>query len=1450
MSAQSMAIAVVGYETLFPGSTNRVGFWRDILTGSDRITDVPPSHWLVEDYYNPNPGTRDKTYGRKGGFIPAVPFSTLEFGMPPNLLRHTDTTQLLALLLAKQVLSEVMGEGLAEQSFPELDRVGVILGVASGTQLASDMVGRIGRPIWQRVLKQRGFAEERVRVICDAIEARFTPWSESTFPGLLSNVVAGRIANRLNLGGENCTVDAACASSLAAVEMSIRALESGSADLMLTGGVDALNTIFTFMCFTKTPALSPTGDSRPFSDKADGTILGEGVGVLALKRLADAERDGNAIYAVIRGIGSSSDGRAKSVYAPHAKGQAKALRRAYEMAGYSPRTVELVEGHGTATAAGDAAEVEALRDVFEAEGKPSQAWCALGSVKSQIGHTKAAAGAAGLFKAVMALHHKVLPPTIKVERPNPDLKLDESAFYLNTEARPWIRAKGQPRRASVSSFGFGGSNYHVTLEEYQGPQRPGKLRTSAVELVLVSGASAEDVMEQSRQLQAERAAGATLVELARRTQLAWDSAQPVRLAVLAADEAELGERLEQAISHMQVEPERSVRQMNRLHYAVGREPGKVAFLFPGQGSQYVGMGADLAMTFEAARAVWDEAAEVEIEDGLRVHDVVFPQPVFSEAARQAQRERLTRTEWAQPCIAVASMAGLAVLRSLNIQPDCMAGHSFGELTALHAAGAMDARTLLALARRRGELMAAASDTPGAMLSVFAQESAFRDLMRDLPVVVANRNAPEQVVVGGPEDDVLELERRLTQQGIRSTRLNVSTAFHSPLVAAATGDLAATLAKMKVSRPVTPVISNTYAKPYPSAGAQIKRQIAQQLAKPVLFQAQVDAMYDAGVRTYIEVGPGSTLTGLTAQCLGERQAVVVSLDKRGQRMNGFWNGLAELAVAGLRIDFAALWQEFQEVRKPARTHRDAGTGAVVMLNGSNYGKPYPRVHQSGSAPAAQPTVDRGIVTLAPVMPGGPSFLDGFPQHQLVAVTDDGRGVAQALVRVFRDAGYRASVVDQVPEDAGLVVHLAALREMDDIESAIGCNEEAFRLCQGLPSGFREQGRLVLVQSTDGDFGASGRGGVRVWSAGIASLGKTVAREWPGVKVKVLDIAMAGQRADWIAQRMYEEMRHGGPTLEVGLAAGGGRVTPVVERRPLSHASHGGVAMPLDAGSVVLVTGGARGVTGRCLEALAQEVQPQFVIFGRTRLREGRPELEDLEAPQIMEWLWRTEREAGRRPAPAELSRRAKDLVAEREVRHTLRRLTQAGAKVAYQSVDVSDRQALQASIQWARRQFGAISGLIHGAGVIEDARITEKSVDQFRRVFATKVRPLQVFLEATKEDPLKLICLFSSVAARYGNPGQSDYAMANEVLNKIARQEQARRGASCVVRSIGWGPWDGGMVDGALKAHLTRLGLGLIDIQTGARAFVEELLRGDGNPEVVLQATGTAMGMGRTEVKSS
>ncbi|MCL6454603.1 MAG: acyltransferase domain-containing protein [Alicyclobacillus sp.] len=936
---RSVPIAIVGCSALFPGSTDTSGFWRSIVEGRDLVTEVPSSHWLVEDYYNPNPGTQDKTYAKRGAFLTPVEFPALDFGIPPSVIPHTDTAQLLALLAAKRALDDAM-KGTSVEI--DRDRIGVILGSIGATEGFTEMSARLQRPLWADALRACAVPEEEVEEICDAIADGYAPWSESTFPGLLSNVVAGRIANRLNLGGENCTVDAACASSLAAVEMSIRALESGSADLMLTGGVDALNTIFTFMCFTKTPALSPTGDSRPFSDKADGTILGEGVGVLALKRLADAERDGNAIYAVIRGIGSSSDGRAKSVYAPHAKGQAKALRRAYEMAGYSPRTVELVEGHGTATAAGDAAEVEALRDVFEAEGKPSQAWCALGSVKSQIGHTKAAAGAAGLFKAVMALHHKVLPPTIKVERPNPDLKLDESAFYLNTEARPWIRAKGQPRRASVSSFGFGGSNYHVTLEEYQGPQRPGKLRTSAVELVLVSGASAEDVMEQSRQLQAERAAGATLVELARRTQLAWDSAQPVRLAVLAADEAELGERLEQAISHMQVEPERSVRQMNRLHYAVGREPGKVAFLFPGQGSQYVGMGADLAMTFEAARAVWDEAAEVEIEDGLRVHDVVFPQPVFSEAARQAQRERLTRTEWAQPCIAVASMAGLAVLRSLNIQPDCMAGHSFGETTSLYAAGVWEMASTIEICRGVARL---AKDTaPGAMAAVFSRTDVdeLSPLFEACGVSIANYNSRKQCVVTGQPAQIEQLKERLPAR-TRLQPIPVDVAFHSPAAEPILPPFRELLTAYPARTPMVDVYSCLTGEKYAAkTSEEVLNQYVQVAARPVLYAQQVAAMYRDGVRTFIEVGPGSVLAGITEQCLEGQEATIVSLDRNNSRgLTGLWNALAQLAVAGVPMHLASMWAEFPESESATDSASlRSSNGPRVTISGANSNRPYP------------------------------------------------------------------------------------------------------------------------------------------------------------------------------------------------------------------------------------------------------------------------------------------------------------------------------------------------------------------------------------------------------------------------------------------------------------------------------------------------------------------------------
>ena len=385
--APATPIAVVGIGALFPGSTTSIGFWRDILEGRDRLTDIPRTHWLREDYFAPKPGTPDKVYAARGGFLPEVEFSPMEFGMPPSTIPSTDTAQLLALVVAKHALLEA-----TRGKFESVDRsrMSVMLGVASATELVGSMSGRLQRPIVEHAMRTAGLSPEEIASVGKAFDDCYVPWQESTFPGLLGNVVAGRITNRLDLGGTNAVVDAACAGSLAAVSMAIDDLALGRSDLVLTGGVDALNDIFMFMCFAQTGALSVSGDCRPFSDRADGTMLGEGIGILALRRLDDAERDGDAIYAVIRGLGSSSDGKAKSIYAPSAMGQTLALRRAYALAGYGPETVGLIEAHGTGTVAGDAAEVEALRMVFEAAGAPRGA-CALGTVKAQIGHTKAAA---------------------------------------------------------------------------------------------------------------------------------------------------------------------------------------------------------------------------------------------------------------------------------------------------------------------------------------------------------------------------------------------------------------------------------------------------------------------------------------------------------------------------------------------------------------------------------------------------------------------------------------------------------------------------------------------------------------------------------------------------------------------------------------------------------------------------------------------------------------------------------------------------------------------------------------------------------------------------------------------------------------------------------------------------------------------------------------------------
>ncbi len=937
----SVPVAIIGMGCLFPKAENLNRYWANICQGVDAIREIPATHWNPDDYHDADPKSPDRTYARRGGFIDPVDFPALDFGIAPTTLDATDTTQLLGLMVARAALEDA---GYGGDGKPiDRERVSVVLGVTGTLELVIPLGARLGHPIWRRALKDCGVAEPVASQVVQRIADSYVGWQENSFPGLLGNVAAGRIANRLDLGGSNCVVDAACASSIAAVHLAILELAAGRCDVALTGGLDTFNDIFMFMCFSKTPALSPTGDSRPFSSNGDGTALGEGLGVLTLKRLDDARRDGDRIYAVIKGVGTSSDGKGNAVYAPSAAGQVKCLRRAYESAEVAPSTVELVEAHGTGTKVGDAVELSALAEVYrssQAEGT----WCALGSVKSQIGHTKAAAGAAGLIKAALALYHKVLPPTIKIERPAEGVAPETTPFYLNTEPRPWFPSPDHPRRAAVSAFGFGGSNFHAVLEEAD--PRPAPVAwTGDVQILAFSGPDRSTLGRAIEAIPIE-ASWETLRLAAARSRSSFRSDHAERLVIVAERDGTPWSRLSERARTLLTGPAATVRSTapEGVFLASGQALGGLAVLFPGQGSQYVGMLRDLACTFPDFLDTLAEAGSTPLE-GKGLGDWIYPHAVFDDPARDRLEKQLRATNIAQPAIGAVSLGAWRVLEGFGLNPDAFAGHSFGELTALCASGRISPADFAGLARLRGRLMAGDGGDRGGMIAVLALVETIEQVIADqkLDLVIANRNAPKQAVLSGPLAEVNRAAQAFAAVGISTRILDVSAAFHSRLVAEASGPLLTALNQVELADSVVPVYANTTASPYPTDPAETRTLLADQLARPVRFVDLIEAMYRSGIRTFLEVGPDGKLSGLIRSILDGRDHVSLSLDgSRGSRGNlgDLARLLAQTAALGHQVDLSSWDEGAESLLAPAAGRKP---GLTVKVSGANFApKPLPPI----------------------------------------------------------------------------------------------------------------------------------------------------------------------------------------------------------------------------------------------------------------------------------------------------------------------------------------------------------------------------------------------------------------------------------------------------------------------------------------------------------------------------
>ncbi|MGW6056096.1 SDR family NAD(P)-dependent oxidoreductase [Streptomyces sp. NPDC055189] len=1380
-------IAVIGMSTRFPGDAeNPDAFWNLLQEKVDAVGPFPADRWDAAPYEDPEPGVPGKAYVTRAGYVEtAEEFDAQLFGISPPEALGMDPQQRMVLEGAWAAFEHA---GIAPDSL-QGSGTGVFIGAST-----SDYV---------RMRQQFGAAE--------AIDS-YQLFGENSF-------IAGRVCHTFGLQGPAQVVDTACSSSLTAVHQAIRSLRSGETELALAGGVNAILAPYGFVLLSQSQAVAPDGRCKTFDASANGYGRGEGCGMIVLKRLSDARRDSDRVLAVIRGSALNHDGRASGISVPNGTAQQAVIRAALSDARVAGSDIGYVEAHGTGTVLGDPTELHSLEAVLGA-GRDSTDHLYVGSAKTNIGHLEAAAGIAGLIKAILVVQRGAIPPNLHFHHPNPMVEWHRLHLTVPTETVPWPE-NGRPRLAGVSSFGASGTNAHVIVEQPPTPE-PARHESSAApdhaQLLALSARTPEALRavadRYSRFLEdfGGRTGTGTLRDLCHsaHTQRAH---QAHRLAVVGDSPAAMAEQLRRFADGAPGAP------------ASGKAPvrarPKVAFLFSGQGSQYAGMASELYATEPVFREAFDRCAEL-----LREHtDKPLPAVVFGPESTD-----LDRTRWTQPALFSVEYALAQLWLSRGIRPAAVMGHSVGEITAACVAGVLTLEDSVALIAARGRAMDEQSPT-GAMLAVPLSEADALAAIgaRGADVALAAVNGPESTVLSGPFTDIEAIEAELAERGVTAKRLKVSHAFHSPMTDAALPELARAAAALSPRPPKIPLVSNVTGTFAEADTLRDPQYWCRHARGTVRFHDGLHALRDSGVSTFLEVGPGRVLLGMGARAVPDHSLQwLASIRPGSSDAAGIRDSLARLYLLGAPI----VW-----------SRDDDGPRRRIELPG------YPFQRQRYAFPVGETTAGGPTVstTAADTAPGvydldwqqTPTPLrpdtTALARPGRTLLLADASGMAELLAQRLEEAGDEcllcyaadAAVGDadtagtDRPETGGLaavaefvrqagpldrIVHMWSLdvplgddADADDVARARSLGPEAMaqivRSLARMPedggsAGTSSDARLWVITRGAQPTGEE-NGPLAVGAAPLIGLGKTIALEHPGLWGGSIDLdPQTDTDLDALAAMLLHEVAPDDDQIAV---RGGRTLVPRLTRRADADA----VALPvIRPDAEYLVTGGLGGVGLLVAGWLVESGARHLVLTSRTGL------------PDRHTW------DDGSLPPDT----------AERVA--AVRALEEQGADVRVVAADVCDESAMHELVTESARGARPLAGVVHAAGLSLGQDLADAEPELFREVLRPKTDGAWLLHEAVADLPLDFFVLMSSVASVWGAAHMGAYTAANQFLDALAAHRRAR---SLPAATLNWGRWD--MVSGlggrGKPERVAATGFRALDHGTALAHLGSVIARGEG-----------------------